>query len=374
MNITDIFGFNNLIRAGRSVFLMYPQTSQDATDDDLNTLDFVSYLTLPAGGVYPEFGDVYEGFLPFSTGNIITGSVQMASERIRRFVTPIDVSGNGQVQTRHHIPNNPFDFGTGADSNGRVSYYQFFRPPGIPSVAMHIPSGAVQPSPTYPFFSWAEPPTMFAPNVGTGNLNYPNPNFDTTNNVYIGDLTNNRYHGYEHYRNPQPFGLTDPSTAPFGDQALFAPMPYDNGGSLVIPSWIGPINSSPLATAPVLAQGTLPPYFGLPYNPAYQALIMNSSNNPTFTVNNYPLGSLARDQADEMNLYRPNGSDSPFGPSDLEWLYRTQDVDGASLHSRLSQLAPISFLNPNEGLTPAHVGGLDLGHGQFRLRARQSRQ
>ena len=38
-----------------------------------------------------------------------------------------------------------------------------------------------------------------------------------------------------------------------------------------------------------------------------------------------------------MNLYRPNPLlDSPFGPGDLEWLYRQQDVDGASLTSRLS--------------------------------------
>ena len=34
-------------------------------------------------------------------------------------------------------------------------------------------------------------------------------------------------------------------------------------------------------------------------------------------------------EADEMNLYAPNPLlDSPFGPSDLEWLYRQQDVDG----------------------------------------------
>ena len=34
--------------------------------------------------------------------------------------------------------------------------------------------------------------------------------------------------------------------------------------------------------------------------------------------------------ADEMNLYVPNPqADSPFGPADLEWLYRQQDVDGS---------------------------------------------
>ncbi len=56
-------------------------------------------------------------------------------------------------------------------------------------------------------------------------------------------------------------------------------------------------------------------------------------------------------EADEMNLYSPNPIlDSPFGISDLEWLYRQQDVDGATLTSRLSQLAPISFTNTIDGL------------------------
>ena len=51
-------------------------------------------------------------------------------------------------------------------------------------------------------------------------------------------------------------------------------------------------------------------------------------------------------EADEMNLYTPNPLlDSPYGPSDLEWLYRQQDVDGATLTSRLPYLAPISFTN-----------------------------
>ena len=51
-----------------------------------------------------------------------------------------------------------------------------------------------------------------------------------------------------------------------------------------------------------------------------------------------------------MNLYRPNAlMDSPYGPTDLEWLYRSQDVDGPSLLSRLADLAPISFTNTIDG-------------------------
>ena len=63
-----------------------------------------------------------------------------------------------------------------------------------------------------------------------------------------------------------------------------------------------------------------------------------------------------------MNLYTPNAQlDSPFGPADLEWLYRQQDVDGASLTSRLSQLAPISFTNPIDGQRRRRLFALEAG-------------
>ncbi len=51
-----------------------------------------------------------------------------------------------------------------------------------------------------------------------------------------------------------------------------------------------------------------------------------------------------------MNLYRPDPLlDSAYGPADLEWLYRSQDIDGSSLSSRLANLAPISFTNTIDG-------------------------
>ncbi len=56
------------------------------------------------------------------------------------------------------------------------------------------------------------------------------------------------------------------------------------------------------------------------------------------------------DDADEMNLYQPDGLDAPFGLADLEWLYRSQDVDGAQLSSRLRYLAPVSFTEKNLSL------------------------
>ena len=51
-----------------------------------------------------------------------------------------------------------------------------------------------------------------------------------------------------------------------------------------------------------------------------------------------------------MSLYRPNAlMDCAYGPADLEWLYRSQDVDGASMTSRLAGLAPVSFTNTIDG-------------------------
>ena len=74
---------------------------------------------------------------------------------------------------------------------------------------------------------------------------------------------------------------------------------------------------------------------------------------------NASMVSPGLNEADEMNLYAPTRLDAPFGPSDLEWLYRYQDVDGASLQSRLAHLAPISFLNPLDGSRRRRLFSLD---------------
>ena len=70
-----------------------------------------------------------------------------------------------------------------------------------------------------------------------------------------------------------------------------------------------------------------------------------------------------------MNLYRPNALlDSPYGPADLEWLYRSQDVDGPSLSSRLANLAPVSFTNTHRRPAPAAaVRARELGIESVRL-------
>ena len=94
------------------------------------------------------------------------------------------------------------------------------------------------------------------------------------------------------------------------------------------------------------------PNLGATFTPAYPY--------GTPVVNGYLIGSLNKDEADEMNLYTTNNHDMPYGPSDLEWLYRKHDVDGSSLNSRLSQLAPVSFLNPADGLTRRRMFSTDV--------------
>jgi hypothetical protein len=60
-----------------------------------------------------------------------------------------------------------------------------------------------------------------------------------------------------------------------------------------------------------------------------------------------------------MNLYAPGPDDAPFGPADLEWLYRKHDSDGGSLDSRLARLAPVSFTNPVDGLRRRRLFSID---------------
>ena len=88
---------------------------------------------------------------------------------------------------------------------------------------------------------------------------------------------------------------------------------------------------------------------------------------PTYDLN---IRTNGLNEADEMNLYRPNAlMDSPFGPADLEWLYRSQDVDGAfavepagrpgpgQLHQHHRRPAPSPAVRARElGVEPVRLG------------------
>ena len=75
-----------------------------------------------------------------------------------------------------------------------------------------------------------------------------------------------------------------------------------------------------------------------------------------------------------MNLYVPNPqADSPFGPGDLEWLYRQQDVDGARW-SLAWPSSPGQLHQPDRRPAAAGLSNRSLGDEQLRLDERQPGQ
>jgi large repetitive protein len=273
--------YANKVRAGYSIDTA--GTSYDARDDNFNSFGFNG-----------ETFDLYDG----------AGQISLPVARLRRFVNPIDLAGDGRVVTFNTLPG-PFS-GNGGDLFGRISFYSYFRPPGMP-LATFGPAATTIPN---------EPAPLSA---GVGAVWY-----DSTNFRY--DVrTNNIYHGFT--------AALSPSAGASAVQKLqFAAMPND----IYLPT------PPPVVNVAAIVQ----------WNPAV--------TTPTYTSNiNSKNNSDGINEADEMNLYTPTRLDAPFGPNDLEWLYRYQDVDGASLQSRLAQLAPISFLNPLDGSKRRRLFSLD---------------
>ncbi len=185
----NVLVFNNAIRAGYSIDAS--GAAWDARDDNFNTYDW--YLG--------ESGDYYDA----------AGALALPVERIRRFVTPIDMDANGRVITFGGY--NPGGAAgarirqNGADVWGRVNFYAYFRPPGIPMLtanAFVIPGTASTPITT--------PAPIDLTNTATtamsGPLWYDGPAVDTSVNI-SGTLpntlptyprwdvrTNNPYHGF----------------------------------------------------------------------------------------------------------------------------------------------------------------------------------
>jgi hypothetical protein len=278
----NTYVFNNAIRAGQS---LVNNGAYDIRDDNYNAFDL---WPTPATG---ENADYYDA----------SGSLSLPVERIRRFVTPIDISGDGRIITFANSTRAEF----GADEFGRVGFLHYFRPPGV--VVAALGNGTT-------------PYVLATSGNGAGTI--PDRNPPTTL------LGTNAYHGFESFRNPTSLG---------GQTGLFlGGMPSNiNGTGPVTPVYSG-------GTA-----GTVPSYTSVP-----------GTNN--FAVNSDPTYiSPGLNEADEMRLYGPSRLDYAFGPSDLEWLYRSQDIDGSSLDSRLKYLAPISFTNPLDGLRRRRLFALD---------------
>ena len=334
--------YNNPVRAGLSKAFVNPNAGwylyTDADDDNFDTTDsWPTPLFATAFGP-PEAMNYYD----------LSGSLSLPVERIRRFVTPIDVAGDSLLGQY----NNSNQF-LGADLFGRVAYFKYFRPPGLPTVVSTIAGPGVN---TY---VESAPPTSYDVPYLAGTTAYPG---------------NNVYHGFESYRSQlmtaSAVANVDPITnGLYGGTLSGAP-------ELFLASAPADVANTTLGAAPstpVFTNGTSNGLArtGSPSNVVYAAdptidAFVNSNSNALMSVNgNAPVGpsnppaqppyfvSPNLNDADEMRIYPsqlPDFRDAPYGPQDLEWLYRLQDSDGASLSSRLAALAPVSFLNPLDGL------------------------
>ncbi len=332
------------------------------------------------------------------------GQAAIASERIRRFVMPHDPAGVGRLVGRNtgalvsnnasadhgfQRPLNEHDFGTGMDSRGRVGHFRYFRPAGMPQ-EVRYPYGDAG-SLTTTDFSY----TPYATNSGTGHqflmpmlMPAGRSVATSTGPVSNPDVSNNQLNGLQSMATPEIVTITGPpATTSDASIAVMGAMPYDldpqtgaspngyaknvaspNTISLFSPT-IAPLgallSNINTETGPNLGAIGNPAAGGaypIPYVPPYDGTgSYDATGVPTapMVVNGYLGGSLNKDEADEMNLYANNVFDMAYGPTDLEWLYRKHDVDGATLTSRLAQLAPISFLNPADGLTRRRMFSTD---------------
>jgi hypothetical protein len=264
--------WDNPIRAGQSL----PEQDTkgnlwnvDGRDDNFTSLDAYPF----GNNTNPEVADYFD----------LSGSYSLPSERTRRFVTPIDPTGTGTVMTYNYAPASSFDFGYGGDYFGRVNFFHYFRPPGVP-----IDYSLSTPAPVIP------------------------------------DTYNNRYHGYESQRVPNVL-TTNSATLP----TQVAGMPFD-------------LSNTTMPNPP--SQAGLTPTFDVWVNSHGRYA------GGAGTQNGFGSHSPMLNEADELALYSPVPQfDSPYGPHDLEWLYRDHDVDGSTLDSRLSQLAPVSLTNNTDG-------------------------
>ena len=290
--------------------------------------------------------DNYNAFDPFPAGHTTASSTTPTTttrpgrlilpvDRMRRYVTPADINGTGSVTPWTSTARPP-----GADPLGRVQFNSYYRPPGSP--------GSIASSPTR---RTATPPAT----VGTlGAIYYPSN--ATGNNLLLHATarTTTRHHA-------RPTGLSDlPARR---DQQPAARFEFFKLPPIVTPA-ARPRRTRPPAGFTFQFQQQSEPR-AMPLRPALPTGYEHRAF-PDRVPDLRLSGQLAAqhtdglNDADEMNLYVPNPLvDSPFGPSDLEWLYRQQDVDGASLTSRLAQLAPVSFTNPIDGQRRRRLFALD---------------
>jgi hypothetical protein len=322
-----------------------PMFPRDAADDNYNAFDvFPPRLTGEIGDL-----DFYDS----------AGALILPAERMRRFVTPVDINGTGSVQMWNGSSTK------GYDNFGRVQFSSYFRPAGG-AAPINITTTASSPAGAYPYGAITPPvlvptPTSPAPPFGPGTWSAGSLTPWSAGTTYVPDVTNNPLHSYEFYKFPNQL-LQVPGTPTAPPSTLPSYNPQRLGGTPITPILAsGVVNqqSNALSAAYLEQYGAIATTAMTPGN----IPTTWTTNPPTQTAPNLPtvlptynntVNSAERsdgvNEADEMNLYAPNPRlDSPYGPTDLEWLYRQQDVDGAELTSPLSQLAPVSFTNTIDG-------------------------
>ena len=397
------YWYNNPVRAGRSV---YTGGVADPFDDDFDSFDpYQSFdpglnniasaaatftltqdattaptnLSIPLNVAGPYTAHTFNRNYPEDVDTFdATGQRAVAAERERTFVTPRDPAGVGRMVSYMARPDRDSDYGKGADTFGRAGYFRYFRPAGLPQEVR------------YPYVDVAANPFPFpyATGSGTGRQFLLPVLLPAGQSVTTGaapaskpDTSNNLLHGYQAAATPTVAGTAyKPQTI-----AVMGAMPYDWDPAVTPPGsypngYIANISLYTPTIAPINAVGTFvnslissepgpnlggtiggsPTGYPIPYL-LNGGTYTGPGGAPTtgLVVNGYLGGSLNKDEADELNLYSPGNADMPYGPTDLEWLYRKHDVDGATLTSRLSGLAPISFLNPVDGLTRRRLFSTD---------------
>ncbi len=346
VNVVGI-NYSNPVRAGYSINIrdILSGLPPDAADDNFNTYDPYPMRPLPLNSVSVSDGTnsviVNGGEVGDADYYDAAGALLFPSERMRRWVTPADINGTGHVYSWNSNPTTVVN--RGGDGYGRVEFNSYFRPPGSP--------GIINSSYTY-----TESTGVVTPNVTStalGAIYFPQPN-NSPNTQFYGSGPN-----------PSPAGITQtsPTVYPYLPDLTSNPLHGLEAGRFPNQSYTSANGATVQNMGGSPVGVTNPNYPG----PGAQYLDVDTTNGnvpnalPSYDYYvNSQFHSDGLNDADEMNHYYPNPLyDSPFGPGDLEWLYRQQDVDGATLSSRLSQLAPASFTNGFDGARRRRLFALD---------------
>ena len=107
---------------------------RDAADDNFNSFDPYP----PVSATYNRLGEVND--LDFLDP---AGAYLLPVERMRRYLAPADINGTGHVlqwNNTQYATGSLSSYDLGGDQWGRVVYYSYFRPPGLPGQVV-LPGG-----------------------------------------------------------------------------------------------------------------------------------------------------------------------------------------------------------------------------------------